>query len=372
MPHAARSLSLFLVRHSLAGVVVLAAFVGGCDLAPEYGAVGEEGIVHFASDADDAIFTSRGMVGSHFHIIGQALAEENAGLVVGQGKLQSSDRRVLEVHSDDIVNGEVELVGPGEAHLQVVADGKVIDRVLLRAAHARTVDLGDGALAGTAVDTRLPWRFALLVDTDLVVEPKAYDRCAEPLVVALDAMVTSEDASVIEAHRDEDEGPHALRAHVAGETVVSLSYENGLSARYEARVVERADLTEVWPEIASVEGQTAYMWARAFVDEDEVIAPPLAWSASPRITLSATDGPVSNATIAPDVEGVDGGPAVVTVELGAVSGETDLYAATDADIITERVTPLGPEPSTSGGCAGGACDPYAAALLLFVKLRRRR
>lgn len=368
MPYAARSPRPSSVRLSL---VVVAAFAGACDLAPEYGAVGEEGIVHFSTDADDAIFKSRAMVGSRFQIVGQALAEENAGLVVGEGTLQSSDRRVLEVHDDDIINGDVELVGPGEAHLQVVAEGKVIDRVLFRAARARTVDLGDGTLADTGVDARLPWRFALLVDTDLVVEPKAFDRCSEELVVALDAIVTSEDVSVMEPLHEEEQGTHALRAHVAGETVVSLSYENGLSARYEAVVVERPDVTEVWPEIGRVEGQTAYMWGRAFVDDVEVIAPDLDWRASPRITLSATDGPLSNATIAPDVEGVDGGPAVVTAELGGVSGDTDLYAATEADVITERVTPLAPEPG-AGGCGGNICDPYAAGLLLFVKLRRRR
>jgi hypothetical protein len=200
---------------------------------------------------------------------------------------------------------------------------------------------------------------------------KAHDRCAEELFIAMPSTVTSENALIVDVAQASAEEPLYLRAGDVGETLVTLAFDNGLSATYEARVLARAELTELWPAIGHVEGQTAYLWGRAFADDDEVIAPNVSWSASPRITLSADKGPLTNATIAPDVEGVDGGPAVVTASLDDLEAAVDLYASTTEDVVSERITPLDPEPGP-GGCEGNACDPYAAFMVLGFALRRRR
>jgi hypothetical protein len=345
--------------------------VVGCTLAPEHGVVGEERRVHYNTSADEAVLKSRLMVGSRFNVIGQALVDDDVGAVVGRGRYVSSDSDVLVVHSDDVIAGDVEIVGPGEAYLQVNDGDEVIDRLKLSGANARTIDLGDGTLVDTGVDVRLPLRFALLQGAELPVVVRAYDRCSEELVVAMSSTITSENAQIVDIAQENADAPRMLRAGDAGETVVTLDYENGMSVYYETRVIARAEFTELWPAIGRVEGQTAYLWGRAFAGDDEVIAPDLSWAASPRITLSADEGPLTNATIAPDVEGVDGGPAVVTATLDDLEATLDLYASTTDDVVTERILPPDPAPG-SGGCEGGACDPFAGALLLGFGLRRRR
>jgi hypothetical protein len=361
-------------RHPLLTLVtpMLAITFVGCTLAPEYGAVGEERRVHYnAPSLDDAVFTTRVMVGSRFTVVGQALIDDDTAVVVAGGRFVSSDERVLMVHRDDVISGDIEIVGPGEAYLEVRNDDELIDRLKLAGAHALRVDLGDGTLAETRVDVRLPGRFGLVQGSEIPVLRKAYDRCSEELFVAMPSTITSENALIVDVSQESADAPLMLRAGAEGETMVSLTYENGMSARYETRVLPRADITELWPAIGHVEGQTAYLWGRAFADDDEVIAPHVSWSASPRITLSADKGPLTNATIAPDVEGVDGGPAVVTARLDDLDVDLDLYASTTNDVVTERVTPPDPAPG-AGGCEGNVCDPFAAFLVFGFALRRRR
>src|SRR5690606_13542333 len=70
-----------------------------------------------------------------------------------------------------------------------------IDRVLMKAAVPREVELLDGTLLGSAVDARLPEGFALVAGQEVTFVVAATDRCGAPMIdlggVAVDALAPS-------------------------------------------------------------------------------------------------------------------------------------------------------------------------------------
>lgn len=396
------------------GVVVALALavVSGCvPPSPKRGVPGEQDVALFDASTQLA-FEERLTVGSRVDVsvVGRRGDDEERVLA---GTLASSDEDVLRVVSSAIgEEGEgdaaysrheavVEMMGPGEAHLMLFgADGAVIDRVLMKAAVPREVELLDGTLLGSAVDARLPEGFALVAGQEVTFVVAATDRCGAPMIdlggVAVDALAPSSEgeepavspylnAVVADAGvwlltgmlpNDDPLAPRQVDLRLRGSGIDE-------PVRYALRVVPASAVDEVDVAVARAEPGVATVWGRAFADDEEVIGLSYDWESNPRVTLNTDEGPIVTANISFPAEGepADERPAIVRAEVFGTEEELDLLTLRDESALKPgRVPPVESDAPAVGPSCGGeqqTCDPYQlgffiTALLLGRRLKRKQ
>jgi hypothetical protein len=368
--------------------------------APD-GTTGRLGKLVFQAPTD-LVWSSRLVSGSTFAVTVLARSEKNA----------LSDDATVAVDDDSVVGlDEIEVAGgelrfrvtarsPGRADL-IISDGETaIDRIGLQAAAAVDAVLVDAALVGgtDAVDPRLPGDVAVVADAETRVLVSAVDRCGEAL---LDLGASSVSITVPEGI-DPDriavvnaDGPAAfvVAPVAAGDFAFTLNTPGLAPLAWDVVAVERSRIDEVRVAAATADAEagTVTLWGRAFVDDLEVVGSDFTWEASERVTLSATSGPATIATIAfADADQPpDDRPATVTAELVGEEGTLDLFALTEGELVVARGEPpqrpaeADREGATDdavaaagAGCGADApCDPFVAGVALgglrFGRRRRR-
>lgn len=395
-------------RQGLAALTL--AFVVGCFPPSTKGGVpGEHDVALFDADTQ-LVFAERLTVGSRVDVTVTPRRGDDEDRVLA-GTLASSDESVLRVVSSAVgEEGEgesaysrheavVELTGPGEAHLELrAADGSVLDRILLKAARPRSVELLDGTLLGSAVDARVPHSFALVDRREVIFTVGATDRCGGAMLdfggVELTTLVPGDD--------EEPERSPYVHNVVASSGVWSLTgalpVDDPLVPRrvtlrlsgaslaepidYALTVVPPSAVDEVDVAVATAEPGVATVWGRAFVDDEEVIGLSFEWESNARVTLNVSEGPVAIASISFPAEGepADARPALVTAEVFGTEGSLDLLTLRDeSQLKTGRLPPVDAPAPTGPSCGGTSetCDPYQlgffiTALLLGRRLTRKR
>lgn len=411
-----REVSLREVSVRAALLLVATSLVVGCvPSSGKSGVPGELDVALFEAPTE-LVFSQRVTVGSRFDvfIVGRRTDDEARVL---QSPVTSSDDGVLSVVASELVeDGEgdeaterrrvtVELVGRGEAALVLGGDGAdPIDRILLRAAEPKKVELLDGTLLGSVVDSRLPERFSLVDSREVFFVIGATDRCGGGvldlggvLVEALDpasseelpvmtpyltAVRSDETGALLATPSLPDDDPLSPR-----ETLLQVSAP-GLTepVRYEVKVAPASAVDEVDVAVATAEPGKATLWGRAFTDDLEVLGLSFDWSSNARVTLDPSEGPMTVANISFPAEGepADERPALVTAEVFGTEEDLDLLTLQDESALkTGRVppgadeTPAAPVGPSCGGGAATPCDPYQAAfalgaLFLGRRLKRRK
>jgi len=283
----------------------------------------------------------------------------------------------------------VEVIGPGETELFVEDDEGLIDRLVVRAADADTLHLIDGVLLGTAIDGRLPARFALRLSDPAEFAIAAEDRCGGPLL-ALDAALLAVPPALeegAEAEASLSAPPltwvrqtalsFAVTPAREGQSELRLVPRVGDEVRYRVDVVPDAAADEVRVEVASAEGNQATLWGRAFATDIEVIGMAYGWTATERVGLSTALGPIAVATLSfSDADAApDERPAVVTATLEDATAELNLLTVRVADLNARRVaSDVTSSRAAAASCVGDRCDPVQAAwaLALWAFGRRRQ
>lgn len=384
------------------------ALLSGCVAgAAKSGVPGEEDVALFDASTE-LVFAERLTVGSRVDVFVVARRGDDEARVLA-GALSSSDESVLRVVWSDVRRegeGEsayrrhealVELTGPGEAHLVLEdADGAAIDRILLKAAVPKTVELLDGTLLGSAVDARLPETIGLVDRQEVPFAVSATDACGGALLDLGGVGVAALDPATSD---DEQPTPSPYLKAVAADAGLwllegLLSDDEPLTprdadvqlrvagadepVRYRVKVVPASAVDEVDVAVAAAEPGVATLWGRAYADDDEVIGLSYEWGSNDRVTLSVGQGPMTRADISFPAEGEpsDERPALVSAEVFGTEEEIDLLTLKDESELTAgRVPPLEETPAPTGPSCGGAkqtCDPYELAFLLGALLLGRR
>lgn len=402
---AERALGLRAALFSLAVVVVAGCFPP----ATKSGVPGEQDVALFDAETH-LVFAERLTVGSRVDVSVVARRGDDEERVL-KGSLASSDEGVLHVVSSRIVKegeGEsayerheavVELTGPGEAHLVLLgADGSFLDRILLKAARPASVELLDGTLLGSAVDARLPDRFALVDRREVTFVVAPTDRCGGAMLDLGGVQL-----EVLEATSSEEPDPSPfVNAVVATPGVWALTGtlpdDEPLTPRraklrlegsglaepvdYALQVVAPSAVDEVDVAVARAEPGVATVWGRAFADDEEVIGLSFDWESNARVTLNVSEGPIAIANISFPAEGEppDERPAQVSAEVFGTEDTLDLLTLRDeSQLRPGRVPPVEIPPPSGPSCGAeeAACDPYQlgffiTALLLGRRLTRKR
>lgn len=350
------------------------ACVAACDVPSGEGVIGERGRAYFTSEDTDLVFSQALVVGSRFHLRVQGATEADANLVAGT--LRLTDREVLAFTSEDVgpLNAEVEVVGPGEAHIEVIStEDEVADRILIRAANPARLEVGDGSLQGAAVDPRLPDRFGLAEPTAVFLV--GLDRCGGALlpVKAFDLAVPADGELSVERGGAND---WTLAPTGLGETELSILKNGEPVAAYDVVSVAPGQISDVNPRIAAFDEDSAQVWARAFAGNVEVVGLQYSFFSSERVTLRDVEGAFTVATIAALEEGeTEPPPATVELRHDVAMATLDLMAATASDVEASRVPPpevAEPDPDTASGCSSPECNPYLGVVAGLFALRRLR
>lgn len=350
----------------------------GCTPGTPGGALGEERFAYFIPEREQ-VFTERLMTGSRFTLEVKARSEQDTALIA-EAALGSSDPEILAVSPADPPAGgfAVEVIGSGEAHLTLAGQEGVLDRILVRAAPAATLELLDGKLLGTNVDARLPGALGLVEGTETFFGVAATDQCGGPLL-SLGAVTLSASEPERLAIESGDGVVFDAEALVPGELELRIEPVLGGSKTFEVEVVTADDVDDVVLEVAAAGENQAQLWGRGYAGNLELIGLEYRWDATPRVSLSPARGPASVATISVPPEGAppDDRPAVVDVEAHGEADSLDLFTLRTDQLVASRLPQVLEEPSlTLPSCGGQACDPYQASLLGTLALlrvpRRRR
>lgn len=392
-------------------LLVATALVVGCvPSSGKSGVPGELDVALFQAPTE-LVFSQRVTVGSRFDVFVVGRRTDDEARVL-ESPVTSSDDGVLSVVASELVEeGEgdeaiqrrrvtVELVGRGEAALVLGGEGAdAVDRIVLRAAEPKRLELLDGTLLGSVVDTRSPERFSLVDRSEVFFVVGATDRCGAGvldlggvLVEALDPASSEElplTTPYLTAVRSDETGAWLATPSLPDddplaprETLLQLSAP-GLAepVRYEVKVAPASAVDEVDVAVAAAEPGKATLWGRAFTDDLEVLGLSFDWSSNARVTLDPSEGPMTIATISFPAEGepADERPALVTAEVFGTEEDLDLLTLQDESALkTGRVppvadeTPAAPVGPSCGGDAATPCDPYQAAFVLGALFLGRR
>lgn len=367
-----------LVPRLLPALLIGATVVGCIPPNDALGTRGEEGRVYFNSSDTVLVFSEPVMVGSTFEVHVVAV-DTDRDATVAAGTLSVDEPSKFSFVGDPAAGHAVLTVeGPGESYLRVSnAAGEEVDRILLRAAVAVSVEVAEATMTGSAVDPRVPGRFGTIEDADLPIFIAGLDRCGGGLLPVNVVELETLDGGVLEVEQG-GANDWTLRGRSEGEGELSVVIDQQPWVTYDVEVVAPRDIDDVDPWISAFDESVAQVWARAYTGDTEVIGLVYTWNASDRVSLRNLLGTYNVAGIE---AGADAGPALV--ELG-YEGDTvaaiDLLTATTLDVSGGRVPPPEVAPATptgeAGGCLGGAgataCDPYAACLLGAFALRRLR
>jgi hypothetical protein len=360
----------------LAALALLAA--AGCLPANDaLGTRGEEGRAYFNSADTVLVFSESVMVGSTFEVHVVPVDTDQDGALAA-GTLSVDEPSMFSFIGDPTAgHATIRVEGPGESYLRVSnPEGEEVDRILLRAAVAVSVEGAAATMTGSAVDPRVPARFGTLEDSDLPLFIAGLDRCGGALLPVNVVDLETLDGGVLEVEKG-GANDWTLHAGDEGEGELAVIVNEQPWVTYDVEVVRPRDIDDVEPWISAYDQSVAQIWARAWADDTEVVGLVYGWSASDRVSLRNLLGTYNVAGIE---SGADAGPALVELTFdGDTVAEMDLFAATALDLSTGRVPPpevAEPTPTaSSSGCGGSgstACDPYAAFLVGAFALRRLR
>jgi hypothetical protein len=363
----------------VAALLLALTLVGACVSAVEDGeAIGQKDKVAFAAETKLA-FQARMVVGSRFQVTTRALDEDDDELkaALAGATLASGNTDVFTVDAD----GNVEMVGPGDADLVVQgADGE-LDRITLKAGKPGATTLVDaGLLSGTdAVDARLPGAFAIRAETDTQLFISAVDECGGDLLDLHASTLEAAPGAVPVSIESPAPASFVIKTQVPGAADVILKTPGLDDLPFSVTAVDTSQIDEVQVAVAAVDGPQGTLFGRVFADDVEVAGPlELSWTSEPRVTLGATTGRAVSATVSfpADGEPPDDRSAKVTAEIFGEAGTVDLLdpnltkttsLGTPARVLEN---PKSPDASCQGGEA--VCDPAAAGLVLLGVGRLRR
>lgn len=352
-------------KHTIKALVLALVMAMAC--APQTqreGVLGDEGAVFFNTFAD-AVFEERLLVGSTVDVSAAARVDENAAQVLS-GTFESSDESILRIDAADAAEGTFSLIAPGEAFLiHKNAEGVEQDRILVRTAQAQRVELLDGMLVGSSVDSRVPESFALVKDVAAPFFVSALDQCGGTLVSAGATPIEGNQNLIVE----NDGVTTFVTPLTAGAHTIRVLREGADALEFEIEAVEPQEILDVDIEVAASSEGSREVWARAFTLNQEVLGMSFDWSSSARVSLDRREGPNVIATISFPEEGEaeDDRPAEIDAELFGVSTELDLLSITSTEqFVFERQPPPEVILPPSSGCGGETCDPYAEFAGFFI------
>ncbi|MCP4504629.1 MAG: hypothetical protein GY822_32395 [Deltaproteobacteria bacterium] len=351
------------------------------------GSVGTEGKVVYGVDGLTQAFESVFAVGSMFEVKYTAAGSSSLDQVK-ESTLRSTDEAVLVIDEQTVEQARVQIVGVGQAGLEVVdADGEIVDVIVIRARENFTYQLLDPVLIGSSVDARLPNSFAIVENSQVSFVPSSLDGCGQPLLafngfdVSLEPTFSVPPGVELVEHTVQSGLVHTFSVDEPGEFTLRVFDGEDEVFSADVEVIERRDVDDIVLYVAAAEETQAEVWGRIYGNGWEVIGEVLTWSASPRVTLSSGQGPNTVASIFVPGEGepIDDRPAVVEASAFGEEGELDLFASTTANVATSR-TPADDvtykEPESFGGCDGGSTGFETCSMgILFLfggRLKRRR
>lgn len=361
------------------GAAAVLIMLAGCDFSPPSSVLGEEGRVAFRSPAGLEVFRGRLVVGATLSLNAVARDDEEAALVA-TADIRSADPALIEVLEPGAAGATVRTIGPGETYLEVVAGDEVLDRILLRAARPVLVELTESRLAGTDVDPRLPYEFALVDGAVAAVDVVATDLCGGPLLTADAVDLASSDPSFVSVVPDADGAGPGLYGVTAGAAEIDLSIADAGVGQHVVFTVAEADIDEALLEVTAYNGAAANLWGRLFSDGLECVGGAYRWSSGSEVVVSAEeDAPTATGLLSLDGQATisDGGvleeEAEVTVQSAGLATTVNITAPPYVAEDPGRVEPYSP-PTSGSWCdpEAGQCDPYAALAIGGLVLMRRR
>jgi hypothetical protein len=365
------------MRILLATFVVALSFGCGVDV-DENETIGRDGVIKFGAETKLA-FSQRIAAGSSFEVSFDAADSEE--LNVAGATLRSSDEDVATIAAgSNARSGRVTLVKPGTFDLEVVQDGTVLDRIALRSGKVGATSLVDGDLflATDNVDARLPASFAIRTDTAHQLFVTAVDVCGGDLLDLGASTLETVDGVPVSIERL-GFSQFSIETQVPGDVNLVLQTPGIDDLAYDVSSVDAAQVDEVSANVVTAdETGSVVLWGRAFADDVELVGPlDFSWTADPRVTLVAFQGPVTSGTVFFPLQGepADDRPAVVTAEVFGEPGSVDLLAQLNfvntrgppaRELVVEEET-----PSCGGDSTQSVCNPEAA-LVLFLGARSLR
>jgi hypothetical protein len=369
----------------------------GCQpVEQNVGVAGKEGRAYFNAQ-NDAVFAENLMVGSYLRVGVQPIRTEDAPTVLS-ASFVSADPDILDVTISDALAGEIDVIGPGMATLNLVGEaGDVVDSILIKAVYVAQIEVLDALLFGTEIDPVVPREVAILNEQKVEFGIQARDRCGDIAlsVEAIEVSAQAQDGLMVET----EDSQLFVEAVNMGSYDIQLRGRKGPEARLNIEAISSEEVNGLEVLMASANPPQAELWGRSFSWSKEVIGLVYEWSSEDNVTLSNQSGTTVIATLPEDApvaseeEGsVDASnygdqedpepeslsSATVQAQWGVLQSQLDLRTATYSDAKAHRIDPdtESASPRGCGDAATDACDPYSALLLIvgtgLQKVRRRR